>query len=200
VFFSSPAWDSVVYWALDLETGGLDAKRDALLAVGMLPIREGTVRLGEAYQSLARPEPGRTIDPGSIRAHQLVGGETRGAPELGPVLREVDRRLREGVLLVHHRAIDVAFLRGAFERHHLRWPSPPVVDTVDLLVRASKRTRFIDPHLPVELPTLNLSKARRELGLPEYQAHDALSDALATAELFLVLRRRIGARTLRQLR
>jgi DNA polymerase-3 subunit epsilon len=200
VFFSSPAWDSVVYWSLDLETGGLDARRDALLAVGMLPIREGTIRLGEAYATLVRPEEGRTIEPGSVRAHQLVHGEFRDAPELPAVMREVDRRLREGVLLVHHRTIDVAFLRGAYRRHGLRWPAPRVVDTVDLLLRASKRSRFIDPHLPVELPNLNLSKARRELGLPEYQAHDALSDALATAELFLVLRRRIGAKTLRDLR
>jgi DNA polymerase III subunit epsilon len=36
--------------------------------------------------------------------------------------------------------------------------------------------------------------------LPEYQQHDALSDAVATAELFLVLRRRIEARRLRDLR
>lgn len=200
MFFSSPAWDSVVYWALDLETGGLDAKTDAILAVGMVPLREGTIRLGEAYGTLVRPEEGRAIEPGSVSAHQLVWREVREAPELPVVLREVERRLREGVLLVHHRAIDVAFLKGAFQRHGLRWPAPRVVDTVDLLVRAAKRSRFIDPHLPVELPNLNLSKARREHGLPEYQAHDALTDALSAAELFLVLRRRINARTLRDLR
>jgi DNA polymerase-3 subunit epsilon len=37
-------------------------------------------------------------------------------------------------------------------------------------------------------------------GLPPYQAHDALTDAVATAELFLVLRHELGARTLRDLR
>jgi DNA polymerase-3 subunit epsilon len=49
------------------------------------------------------------------------------------------------------------------------------------------------------VPVLNLSRARREHGLPEYQAHDALTDALAAAELFLVLRKELGARTLRDL-
>ena len=200
MLFSSPPWQAAVYWALDLETGGLDPRRDAILAVGMLPIREGTIRLGEAYASLVRPEDGRSIDPESVRAHQLVWGEVKEAPELPDVLREVDRRLREGVLIVHHKAIDVAFLRRAYKRHGLSWPSPPVVDTVDLLVRAAKRSRFVDPHLPDELPALNLSKARRELGLPDYQAHDALSDALAAAELFLVLRRKLGAKTVRDLR
>jgi DNA polymerase III subunit epsilon len=42
--------------------------------------------------------------------------------------------------------------------------------------------------------------ARRELGLPEYPRHHALTDALAAAELFLVLRGKLGARTLRDLR
>ncbi len=42
--------------------------------------------------------------------------------------------------------------------------------------------------------------ARLAHGLPPYVAHDALIDAVATAELFLVLRRAIGAKTLRDLR
>lgn len=200
MLFSSPAWDSVVYWALDLETGGLDARRDPILAVGMLPVRQGTLRLGETYYSLVRPEGGRTIDPQSVRAHQLVLDEVRQAPPVADVLRDIDRRLREGVLLVHHRSLDIAFLRGAYRRHGMRWPAPPVVDTVDLLIRAKRRSPFHDPHLPKQLPVLNLSRARREYGLPDYQAHDALSDAIAAAELFLVLRNALGARRLRDLR
>lgn len=200
MLFSSPAWDSVVYWALDLETGGLDARRDPILAVGMLPVRQGTLRLGETYYSLVRPEHGRAIDPQSVRAHQLVLEEVRQAPPVLDVLRHIDRRLREGVLLVHHRSLDIAFLRGAYRRHGMRWPAPPVVDTVDLLIRAKRRSHFHDPHLPAKLPILNLTRARREYGLPDYQAHDALSDAIAAAELFLVLRNALGARRLRDLR
>jgi DNA polymerase-3 subunit epsilon len=48
--------------------------------------------------------------------------------------------------------------------------------------------------------TVNLAGARRNHGLPDYQAHDALTDAVATAELFLVLRKVLGARTVRDLR
>jgi DNA polymerase-3 subunit epsilon len=200
VIFSSPAWDSVVYWALDLETGGLDPRRDPILAVGMLPIRAGRVRLGEAYRALVRPADGRPIDPESVRAHQLVWGEVKDAPAISEILPEVDRRIAEGVLLVHHRGIDVAFLKDAYRRCRMRWPSPTVVDTVDLLAREARRVHLRQPELPADPPTLNLSAAREAHGLPPYQAHDALTDALATAELFLVLRHAIGARTLRDLR
>jgi DNA polymerase-3 subunit epsilon len=197
---SSPAWDSVVYWALDLETGGLNPKSDAILAVGLVPLREGRIRLGEAYCTLVRPEDGKEIDPASVRAHQLVWGEVRRAPALDEVLPEIDRRLREGVVLVHHRALDISFLRRAYRRAGKRWPRPKVVDTVDLLVRVAERARLRTPDMPAQVPTLNLSRVRREYGLPDYQAHDALTDALAAAELFLVLRKKLRARTLRDLR
>jgi DNA polymerase III subunit epsilon len=197
VLFRSPAWNSVAYWALDLETGGLDARADPILAVGMVPVREGVIRLGEAWSSLVRPEDRTRITPDSIRAHQLVWEEVRNAPPIGEVLREVDRRIREGALLVHHQTIDVGFLRQAYRRQGMRWPGPKVVDTANLLVKEARRARFADPDRPDHLPSLQLSVARREHGLPDYQAHDALTDALAAAELFLVLRRSLGARRLR---
>lgn len=192
----SPAWDSVVYWALDLETGGLDLKKDPILAVGMVPIRSGIVYLGDAYRTLVRPPKGGAIDPRSVRAHQLLWGEVEAAPPLAEVLPQVDERIREGVLLVHYRKIDVAFLRRDYRRLGRRWPSPRVVDTADLLRRESRYSR---PDLASDLVGVNLAKARRNHGLPDYQAHDALTDAVATAELFLVLRKVLGARTVRDL-
>jgi DNA polymerase-3 subunit epsilon len=167
----------------------------------MVPVRQAAIRLGEAFESLVRPEEeAPDIDPASIRAHQLVPGDVREAPALPDVLREVDRRIREGALLVHQAAMDVPFLRRAYKRAGLRWPSPPVVDTVALLLKAARRARFLDPNAPEHEPELNLSKARRALGLPDYGAHDALTDAISTAELFLVVRKQLAARTVRDLR
>ncbi len=199
MFFSSPAWESVTYWSLDIETGGLDSRRDPILALGMLPIRDGIIRLGEAYRTLVRPEEGREIRPESVPAHQLVRAEVNQAPPLPEVLGEVDRRIRQGALLVHHQGIDVAFLKRAFARHGLRWPSPPVVDTVELLHKLHRKRRFTRPDQAEVEPSVNLAEARRRLGLPDYQAHDALTDAIATAELFLYLRGALHAKTLRQL-
>jgi len=54
--------------------------------------------------------------------------------------------------------------------------------------------------VPLEQLPLNLAKARQAFGLPDYGAHDALADAVSTAELFLTLRQVLGAQTLRQLR
>lgn len=189
-------WDSFTYWALDLETGGLDRRRDAVLAVGMVPIRGGTVRLGESFSSLVRPGSGPS-DPGAVLAHQLVREELEQAPPLERVLPEVDRRLGAGILLVHHEGIDVPFLKRDFRAVGLRWPEPRVVDTARLLLRIDRALR---PDVPDDRRPLRLERAREAWGLPQYQAHDALADAIATAELFLVLRAALGARTVRDLR
>lgn len=199
MLWPSPPWNSVTYWTLDVETGGLDPRRDALLAVGMVPVRDGAITLRDAWQSLVRPGAG-AVSHESIRTHGLVPVEVGAAPHLADVVPEVDRRLREGVLLVHNARLDVGFLRCAFDRCGHDWPRPRVVDTVDLLLKLLRNQRFVDPAAGERRPVLNLAAARRELGLPDYRAHDALTDAIATAELFLVLRQRLGARTLRDLR
>lgn len=197
MLFRSPRWESVTYWALDLETGGLDPRADAILAVGMVPIRGGFIRLAEAYRTLVRPEPGRRVQPASIEAHQLVARDLDAAPPLAAVLPEVERRLREGILLVHHARLDVAFLQRAMRAAGGSWPSPTVVDTQRLLLRLA---RLEDPTTPQESLTLDLAGGRARHGLPAHQAHDALSDAIATAELFLALRLALRARTVRDLR
>jgi DNA polymerase-3 subunit epsilon len=195
--FRSEPWDNLEYWALDLETGGLDARSDPILAIGMVPVVEGVIRIGQAYRTLVRPAEGGRIDPRSVRAHQLLWGDVQEAPSLAEVLPEIGRLLHDRVLLVHFAAIDVGFLRRDFRRCGLRWPSPVVVDTVKLLRKIS---RLAHPDLRADMNPQNLTHARRAYGLPAYQAHDALTDAVATAELFLVLRNILGARTLRDLR
>lgn len=195
-FGPSPAFTDVLFWSLDLETGGLAPQRDPILAVGMVPIREGTIRLGESYSSFVRPSTAHVSDSRSLQAHNLIPADLRDAPSLHDVLGEVDVRLREGVLLVHFAAVDVAFLKAAYVAAGRPWPSPTVVDTARLLEKLADVERLASK---VREPSFNLAAARRDLGLPLYPSHDALTDAVATAELLLLLITKLGARTLRKL-
>jgi DNA polymerase-3 subunit epsilon len=197
--WSSPPWDEALYFALDLETSGLEARADEILALALVPIRGGVIRFGERFSSLVRPADPARLSQEGLRAHQLLPAELAAAPPLGELLDEVDSRLRAGILVLHHAPLDLGFLRQAYRREGRRWPRPrpQTVDTVVLLRRLELRRLLLGPH-PPPLPAA-LPAARAALGLPAYPNHDALIDALATAELFLVLRARLGAERLREL-
>ncbi|MCC6651337.1 MAG: 3'-5' exonuclease [Candidatus Eisenbacteria bacterium] len=199
MFFArkSPAWDAVTYWALDLETSGLDPARHEILSAGMVPVREGVVRWGERWESLVRPEDPGAVSAEGLRAHHILPGELEHAPALAQVLPEIDRRLQEGVPLLHFGALDLGFLRAAYRAHGMPWPKLRAVDTVELLQKLDHRRHQLTPH-PTPTRTA-LPEAREELGLPAYANHHALTDALATAELFLVLRARLSARAVADL-
>jgi DNA polymerase III subunit epsilon len=198
LLFRSPRWDEVEYWALDLETSGLDIRRDEILSVGMVPVRGGAVRWGEHYYSLVRPSSVENLGREAMRVHHILPDELRDAPPLRPVMEEVARRIEGKVLLVHHAPFDVAFLRRAFAGELIWWPKPPVVDTRVLVARVEQRIMELQPYAR-PLPR-GLLELRETFGLPPFEPHHALWDALATAELFLALRARLGATTLRQLR
>ena len=177
-----------VYWALDLETGGLDPRYHDVVSVGMVPIRGGRIRVGESFYSLVKPL--RAMTEQSITIHHLDPADLAGAPALEDVLPSIVARLGEGVLLVHCAMVDVPFLRRACARAGVAWPRPLVVDTMRLLARLARRADS-EPRPPVAL-----AAARAHFGLPPHRSHHALSDAMATAELFLMLVHRLKARRL----
>lgn len=179
-------------WVLDLEATGFDPRQDHILSLGMVPIRDNAIHWGERWYREVCPPAG--IDPGTeaVTVHQLLPGELDTAPPLAEVLPELTRRLEGAVLGVHWGRLDLSLLRRAFRAANLHWPRPPVVDTAELLHRLDRRRQFLEPH-PSDTPT-QLAEARAFLGLPPHQEHHALYDALATAELLLVLRARLGLR------
>jgi DNA polymerase-3 subunit epsilon len=194
---ASAPWDQVAYWSLDLETGGLTSRKDPILAVGMVPIRSGTIRLDESYSTLVQPMGCAQPNPDAIRVHHILPAEARVGAEPGTVLEEIERRLSGSVLIAHHARVELGFLKQAFAQLGKRWTRPPVVDTVRLIWKWASKKRFLGGiHGD---PTVNLAEARAEFGLPPYPSHDALTDAVATAELFLALRARLAARTLSDL-
>jgi DNA polymerase-3 subunit epsilon len=175
---------SAPHWALDVETTGLDVRRDDIISLAMVPIAAGSIRVGEAFTTLVRPSG--PVPGDGVRAHHLVPAELAGAPPLTDVVPGVAARLTGAVLVVHYAEIDVRFLRRAFAVLGERWPRPRVLDTAELMVRVGRPVlERVSPE--VDAPPTRLDDARAHLGLPAYPPHDALADAIATAELFLAL-------------
>jgi DNA polymerase-3 subunit epsilon len=172
--------------ALDLETTGLDPRTDRILSVGFVPVDGLRISLAGAEQLLCRAD----VEVGqSAAVHGITDDALAGGIELRDLLERVAAALTGRVLLAHHAAIETGFLSAACERE-LGVPLPiTAVDTMEL------QSRVLRSHTGEDLPpgALRLGTARAHLGLPRYAAHEALTDALACAELYLAQVDRLSA-------
>lgn len=165
--------------AVDLETTGLDPERDAVVAVGWVPVVDGAVLLGEARHRVVSPPPGTPVGD-SATLHGLTDDDLAHAPPLADVLPELLAALRGRALLAHHAPVELGFLGRAVRTTYSCGLPATTVDTMRLQHRL-----LAGGHGEVPPGALRLDGCRRHFGLPRYRAHDALTDALATAELLL---------------
>jgi ribonuclease T len=173
---------------VDVETGGFNAQKDALLEVAACLIRMdnfGRLYLAETVAVNVEPFDGANIDPRSLEITGIqVDSPLRGAvPEqealrriAQPVRKEVrDTGCQRAILVGHNSFFDLSFLNAAIERTGFkRSPFHPFssLDTVSLAGLAFGQTV--------------LSRAAQAAGMEwnESEAHSAIYDAEKTAELF----------------
>ena len=190
--FVAPSADcrAIEFAALDLETTGLDTETDAILSIGLIPVRDLRIELGGAWHCVVRPD--RAIPERSAVLHHITDDQAAAGMPLEQALPLLLARLAGRVLVVHHARIEQGFLDRACRRLYGAGFLLPCIDTQQLARRELERR-----NLPIAARDLRLDECRQRHGLPRYPPHDALSDALACAELFLVhLARQNAARAI----
>ncbi|MFA5684223.1 MAG: ribonuclease T [Lysobacteraceae bacterium] len=173
---------------VDVETGGFDCMRHALLEIAVLPIEmdgEGWLTPGEMCSTHVTPFPGAEIDPKSLEVTGIdIDHPFRAALPEREALHHVFRPVREAVrrngcqraILVGHNAFfDLGFVNAAARRcDYKRNPFHPFssFDTVTLAGLALGQTV--------------LAKAVEAMGLEwnASEAHSAVYDTERTAQLF----------------
>lgn len=161
---------------VDVETTGLDLRRDRLLAIGAVVVNGSIIRLDESFEVVLRQPAPSAAD--NILIHRITGSEQL-AGEL-PVQALTDFLAFAGKLpcVAFHAEFDEAMLRRAF------------AEQLGVDFRAS----FLD--LALLAPALVKDAKPGTNGLDDWMAHfsiaisarhQAIADALGTAQLLQVL-------------
>lgn len=171
--------------ALDIETSGLDDDRDAIVSIGLIPLRHDRIRCAGARHWIVRPD--RT--PGEIAAaiHGITHARLNAAPLFEDLFDELLRAMAGKIVVAHCAVIERRFLSAASAKLTGERLVFPVIDTMRLEERKYPSGRFdwlLRWFFGTGKPSLRLDATRRRYGLPSYRPHHALTDALATAELF----------------
>ena len=161
---------------VDLELSGLDPRRHEIVSFAALPVEGGRVRLAQGVRGLVRPE--RPVPASSIRIHGLRAADLADAPPLEEAIGPLVEAMAGRVLVAHVAAVERGFLGPALRRVGVRLRGE-VADT-SVIGRLWLWER--DGRMPPDLPLGALAAA---LGLPVHAEHDALGDALTTAQVFI---------------
>ncbi|MCU7876446.1 MAG: 3'-5' exonuclease [Candidatus Thiodiazotropha sp. (ex Lucinoma borealis)] len=166
--------------SLDLETTGLDPAKDKILSFGLVEMQHMTIKLESARHQLISIED--EIPEASAVIHQITDDQAATGVPLDEALPELLQRLAGKVMLVHYSAIEQNFISAACQKLFGAPFVIPIIDTLALARRILEHRNHT-----IQTGDLRLFNIRPRYNLPNYKAHNALSDAVATAELFLAM-------------
>ncbi len=173
---------------IDVETGGLNPKRDALLEIAAVFLdidKNGIMKTTHHVAANIEPAPNLGINPESMKINGIkLDNPFRMAISESEAMKKVFNAVREevriqgctrAILIGHNAHFDLAFLNAAIERCGIkRSPFHPfsVLDTVSLSALAYGQT------------VLAKSAIAAGMKWDAEGAHSALYDTQQTAELF----------------
>lgn len=161
---------------LDLETSGLDMRRDIVLSIGAVVIEGGGINLGDQFESTLL-RPAQKVSE-SVLIHGIAPSELEAGDDPAEALLDFMEFVGDSPILAFHASFDQRMLTRALKQtlgYKLRHPFFDVAELAPMLC-------------PDNRPRQNsLDDWCTHFGLHVLQRHHASADALATAELALIL-------------
>jgi DNA polymerase-3 subunit epsilon len=161
---------------VDVESTGLDLRADRLIAIGAVTIDAGRIDLGRAFYAVLRQPEVSSHE--NILVHGIGGTQQREGEDPPEALLAFLEFAGKAPLVGYHAAFDdgmigratTEFLGLAFER--------PWIDLAylapDLMPAEAHKRKHLDAWLEL-------------FGIEVFSRHDAIADALATAQLLLAV-------------
>lgn len=169
--------------AVDFETTGLDPDQHSIVSVGLVPFTLRRISLPGARHWVVRPP--LPLHQTSVTIHGITHSDIEHAPDFGDILGELLPALAGRVMVVHYRAIERPFFNVAMEWRLKEGIDFPLIDTMANEAylhpdRNPNRWQRLMGRQPI---SIRLADSRLRYHLPHYPGHNALIDAIGTAEL-----------------
>ncbi|TDM04256.1 helicase C-terminal domain-containing protein [Macrococcus carouselicus] len=156
------------YAVVDIETTGNNIAVDDIIQIGIIVMDD--MKIIDRYDSYIFTE--QAISP-FIESLTGISDETvKDAPAFSDIMPEILSRLQDKVFVAHNINFDLTFLTAVFDKAGVTFKPRFCIDTVDLF-------KIVYP----EAESYQLSILAQNLGVNLVDAHSAIADAQATAEL-----------------
>jgi len=164
--------------AVDFETTGLNFKHDEIISMGFCPIENTVIRLANCLHIVIKPQGSLNSD--NVVIHGLTDDRVNQGVSAETAMATFLELTKDKVIIAHYHFIEKIFIQK-LAGQVLGKPIPiSIVDTFSMAKQRMQRRNQI-----ISSNSLRLFNLREQQGLPNYNAHNALEDAISTAELFL---------------
>lgn len=160
----------MTFTAIDFETA--TGRRSSACAVGIVTVEDGVIT--EQFYSLIQP-PGNEYFGMNIAVHGIRPADTENAPSFANLYPEIKQRLQNRTLVAHNEVFDRSVLKRTMEHYELDYGELELAERWECTMRIYKTKGFV-PY--------KLNACCQRLGI-ELKHHEALSDAVACAHLYL---------------
>lgn len=169
--------------SLDFETTGLDPELHGIVSVGCMPMTLARINNSAAKFWVAKPR--RPLLETSVVIHGITHSQIETAPDFLDIADQLLEEMAGRVMVVHYRGIERPFFHEALMNRIGEGIEFPVIDTMELEARLHRyqSRSFWRRFRGVKPVSIRLADSRTRYNLPWYRPHDAVIDALGTAEL-----------------
>ncbi len=164
--------------AIDFETTGLDPSKDEIISMGFCPVYNGVIRLADCLHIVIKTE--QTLTSENVAFHGLMDDELEQGISQRQALFKFIELTQGKVIVAHFHNIERAFIQKLAKQILGKTLPLSFIDSFEFAKR-----RMQNKHQVIAADSLRLFNLRKQQGLPNYKAHNALEDAISTAELHM---------------
>ncbi len=166
--------------SIDCETTGLSTRNDDIVAVAAVRIRGNRILASERFEATVRPRA--NLKPDAIKVHRLREQDVAQGRTMEEVLPRLLRFIGSRPLVGVYLEFDVAMLnKHVWRMLGIALPNEQIEVSG---VYYERKYGDAPPGTEVDLRFMSILN---DLGLPALDQHDATSDALMTAMMYLKL-------------
>ncbi len=183
--FVSPDLDKSIseanYTVIDTELTGLNERKDSIISIGAVKMVGSKIDLSRDFHRFTKP--GTKFKSESVVVHGITPSDVSEEPAIDSILSEFSDFCGDDTLIGHCVSIDMAFINREMKRVLGNPMSNPVIDTFFIYewIRNQSPSKPCFSYASKDSGLYEIAKC---FEIPVRGAHDALTDAFITAQIF----------------
>jgi len=169
------------YVVLDTETTGLNPKKDEILSIGAVKVKNNRIITSQSFEIFVKPT--QSISHESIKIHHITPSDLESGVDIGVALEQLLLFVGNLPIVGYYISFDIRIINTHLKKYlGITLPN----SSIELSSMYYKRYKKHSAH---EFVDLKFDTIMQRLDLPTLGKHDALNDAIMSAMILLKLQK-----------